>query len=318
MHTARTIGLLVGREQSFPQALIEEINRRGVDGIGAEYCRLAGTRLDAPRAYAVVIDRISHLVPYYRSALKQAALVGTVVINNPFWWSADEKFFGAALVARLGVATPRTVVLPNKAYVDAVTPASLRNLVYPLPWRDLVAYVGFPAVLKPNLGGGLQHVYKVHSMEDLWRCYDQTGLRTMLLQEHIEADHYLRCLCIGRRDVLPLCGDPQRPWPDRYVVADGHLPAALLARVEHDARLICEATGYDMNAVEFAVRGGVPYAIDFLNPAPDFDRARLPEGAFRWVVDKMADLAIAYARGARQPPGRLRWDRFLREAGAGR
>jgi hypothetical protein len=313
--TARTVGLLVGRETSFPQAVIAEINRRGVDDIRADYCRLAGTRVDAPRAYAVIVDRISHLVPYYRSALKYATLTGTVVINNPFWWSADEKFFGAALATRLGVATPRCVVLPNKAYPEPVSPATLRNLTYPLPWEDLVAYVGFPALLKPNRGGGLQHVYKVRSLEELWRCYDQTGLRTMILQEHVEGEYNLRCLCIGRRHVLPLTRDPEHHGAARYVPADALVPTDVLARVEQDTRLLCDAAGYDLNAVEFVVRGGVPYAVDVLNPAPDVDRARLSATAFQWVVDKVADLAIAYARGAHQPPGRWRWDRFLRGAG---
>ena len=71
-----------------------------------------------------------------------------------------------------------------------------------------------------------------------------------------------------------------------------------------------------MNTVEFAIREGVPYAIDFLNPAPDFERARIRDPYFEWVVEKMADLAIGYAQGAESPPGRLRWDRFLRETGS--
>jgi hypothetical protein len=315
MPGVRRIGLLVGREESFPAAFIEEVNRRGVDGITAELVRLGGTRLDDPRRYAVIIDRISHEVPYYRAYLKYAVLTGTVVVNNPFWWSADEKFFGTALLARLGIAVPRTVVLPNKAYVPDISPESLRNLVYPLPWEELVTYVGFPAVLKPNAGGGCRSVYKVHSLEELWRCYDETGLQTMILQEYIEFDHYVRCICIGRREVLPIRWDPRLYWTERYVVDHQHLSPDLGARVVHDARLICEVLGYDMNSVEFAIRDGVPYAIDFTNPAPDFERSRIRDVYFRWVVEKMADLAIAYAQGAGPPPGTLRWDRFLREAG---
>ncbi|MBI3998424.1 MAG: hypothetical protein HY355_05270 [Armatimonadetes bacterium] len=315
MNGLRKIGLLVGREESFPLALIEEVNRRAVDGITAELCRQGGTRLDDPRQYAVIIDRISHEVPYYRACLKYAALAGTAVINNPFWWSADEKFFGTALLARLGIGVPRTVVLPNKAYIEDITPESLRNLMHPLPWEQIVEYVGFPAILKPNIGGGFKQVFKVHSPEELWRCYDQTGLQTMILQEYIEFDHYVRCICIGRREIMPIRWDPRLHWTERYIVDHHHLTPELGARVVHDARLICEVLGYDMNTVEFAIRGTVPYAIDFLNPAPDFERARIREVYFSWVVEKMADLAISYARGAERPPGRLRWDRFLRDVG---
>ncbi len=315
MNQTRRIGLLVGREESFPAAFIEHVNQRAVDGVTAEFCALGGTRLDDPRQYAVIIDRISHEVPYYRAYLKYAALAGSVVINNPFWWSADEKFFGTALMARLGIAVPRTVVLPNKAYIEDITPESLRNLQYPAPWQQIVDYIGLPAILKPNVGGGFKQVYKVHTLEELWSCYDQTGQHTMILQEYIEFDHYVRCICIGRREILPIRWDPRLYWTERYIVDHQHLTPELGARVVHDARMICETLGFDMNTVEFAIRDNVPYAIDFLNPAPDFERARIRDVYFAWVVERMADLAISYARGAERPPGRLRWDRFLREAG---
>jgi hypothetical protein len=315
MDHSKKIGLLVGREESFPPAFAERVNALGVDGVTAEYVRVGGTRLDDPRQYAVIIDRISHEVPYYRAYLKYAALAGTIVINNPFWWSADDKFFGTALLARLGVAVPRTVVLPNKSYIEDITAESLRNLMYPLPWGEIIDYVGLPAILKPNVGGGFKQVYKVHSLEELWRCYDETGQQTMILQEYIEFDHYVRCICVGRREIMPIRWDPSRYWTERYIVDHAHLTPELGTRVVHDARLICEALGYDMNTVEFAIRNNIPYAIDFLNPAPDFERGRIRDVYFDWVVEKMADLAVGYARGAERSPGRLRWDRFLREAG---
>jgi hypothetical protein len=314
MNPPRRIGLLVGREESFPAAFVEHVNRRQVDGVTAEMCTVGGTRLDDPRQYAVIIDRISHEVPYYRAFLKYALLAGSVVINNPFWWSADEKFFGTAMVARLGVAVPRTVVLPNKSYVEDISPESLRNLRYPVAWEQIVEYVGLPAILKPNVGGGFKSVYKVSSLEELWRCYDESGQQTMILQEYIEFDHYVRCICVGRREILPIRWDPRLYWTERYIVDDDHLTPELGARVVHDARVICESLGYDMNTVEFAIRDNVPYAIDFLNPAPDFERARIRDVYFEWVVEKMADLAIAYALGDDRPSGQMRWDRFLRPA----
>jgi hypothetical protein len=315
MARTRKIGLLVGREESFPAAFIEHVNARAVDGVTAEHCRLGGTRLDDPREYAVLVDRISHEVPYYRAYLKYAALAGTIVVNNPFWWSADEKFFGTALMARLGVAVPRTVVLPNKAYIADITPESLRNMAYPIPWERIVEYVGLPAILKPNIGGGFKQVYKVNALDELWRCYDETGEQTMILQEFIEFEQYVRCLCVGRREILPIRWDPTLYWTERYMVDPGYLAPELVARVVKDAQTICETLGFDMNTVEFAIRGNVPYAIDFLNPAPDFERARIRDVHFAWVVEKMADMTINYARGLDRPPGRPRWDRFLSQAG---
>ena len=115
----KRVGLLVGREWSFPPAFIEEVNKRD-EGVSAEYVKLGGTMMDEPCPYAVIIDRISHEVPYYRSYLKNAVLQGTTVINNPFMWTADDKFFEASLATKLGVASPKTVVLPNKEYVPGI------------------------------------------------------------------------------------------------------------------------------------------------------------------------------------------------------
>ena len=108
----KKVGIIVGREWSFPPAFIDEVNRRN-EGVVAEFVKLGGTKMNEPNEYAVIIDRISHEVPYYRSYLKNAVLQGVHVINNPFMWTADDKFFEASLAARLGVAHPKTIVLPT-------------------------------------------------------------------------------------------------------------------------------------------------------------------------------------------------------------
>src|SRR5215212_5235426 len=160
------VGLIVGREWSFPPAFIEEVNRRD-QGVVAEYAKLGGTRMNEPVPYAVLIDRISHEVPYYRSYLKNAVLQGVTVVNNPFMWTADDKFFGASLAGKLGVAHPKTVVLPNKEYVPGIVPnESLRNLVYPLDWKGIIDYVGLPCVLKDAHGGGWKNVNICQTMEE--------------------------------------------------------------------------------------------------------------------------------------------------------
>src|SRR3954454_4812833 len=114
------VGLLTGRERSFPDALIAEVLRRDA-GVVASYAEVDATRIDRPLPYDVIVDRISHEVTCYQPILKHAVLYGTRVINNPFWRIADDKFFNTALAARLGVAVPKTYVLPSKSYVDGVT-----------------------------------------------------------------------------------------------------------------------------------------------------------------------------------------------------
>lgn len=303
----RKIALLVGREWSFPPAFIEEVNQRGVD-VTAEYALLNGTRMDEPVPYSVIIDRISHEVPYYRSYLKHAVRQGVRVVNNPFMWSADDKFFEAGLATQLGVASPKTIVLPNKEYVPGIVhPDSLRNLDL-IDWDDILHYIGLPCVLKDAHGGGWRDVYICYTKEELIRNYDQTGLLTMVVQEFIEWDHYVRCMCLGQNTVLPMKYDPGER---RYYVEHEHLSPELGQRVVDDSLKLVRALDYDMNTVEWAVRDGVPYAIDFMNPAPDMDINSLMPHYFDWVVKHMADMAIDMALNPRPQSTDLRWEQYF-------
>ena len=157
--------------------------------------------MDEPAEYSVIVDRISHEVEYYRGYLKHAVLQGIYVINNPFWWTADDKYFNYSVAAKLGIAIPKTVLLPQKGYpkdVD-INSESLHNLEYPVDWDGLLDYVGRPAILKPYSGGGWKHVYKVHNKEELFAAYDQTSPYCMTLQEFIDFDR-LRSLLHVRQN----------------------------------------------------------------------------------------------------------------------
>ena len=285
------IGLLVGREGTFPQALLNDINNRGV-GITAEYLKLGGVRMAERCEYDVILDRISHEVPFYRAYLKSAVLSGTKVINNPFWWTADDKFFNYSLATYLGIAVPKTVLLPQKAYKEGVVADSLRNLKYPLDWDEILDYVGLPAFIKPYDGGGWRGVSKVTTREELMEKYDASGTDCMMLQEGIAFDHYVRCYCIGKKDVWPM---PYDPIFQRYIVVDDYLDKDVDERVRREAVQINEALGYDVNTVEFAIADGVPYAIDYMNPAPDADWWSVGSIYFKWMVEKVADLAVEAA-----------------------
>src|ERR1700688_4387432 len=307
----KKVGLLCGREFSFPPAFIERVKTLGAkDGVTAEFVKLGGTRMDEPAKYRGIVDRISHEVKYYQGYLKHAVLHGSYVINNPFWWTADDKFFNYCVAAKLGVAIPKTVLLPQKGYpkdVD-INAESLHNLEYPIDWDALLDYVGRPAILKPYSGGGWKHVYKVHTKEELWAAYDQTSPYCMTLQEFINFTQYVRCFTFGKMDILPVHYDPKER---RYIVDHKYLSAEIGERVVKDAQTINLALGYEMNTIEFAIQDGVPYAIDFLNPAPDFERDRITEFYFEQVVDKMARLVINRALGGEVSNSWPRWEEMV-------
>ena len=305
------IGLLCGREYSFPPAFIERVNQLGrPHDIVAELVKFGGTRMDEPCEYKVIVDRISHEVEYYRGALKHAVLHGTYVINNPFWWTADDKYFNYSVMHKLGLAIPRTVLLPQKGYPADVdlTPESLRNLAFPIDWDGLLDYVGRPAILKPYSGGGWKHVYKVNDREELLAAYELTSPYPMTLQQFINFDRYVRCFTFGKTDITPVAYDPRER---RYLVEHEYLNAGLGARVVRDAQTINLALGYEMNTIEFAIQDDVPYAIDYLNPAPDFERERITDFYFRHVVEKMAQLVIDRALNGQPWQSWPRWEEML-------
>jgi glutathione synthase/RimK-type ligase-like ATP-grasp enzyme len=297
-------------ENTFPGAVVARINEMNA-GVLAEFVDLGATKMAEPTKYDVIIDRISHDIPYYRAYLKNAALGGTIVINNPFWWSADDKFFNYALAEKIGVAVPKTVLIPSHQHPPNTTSQSMRNLHFPLDWESIFAYIGFPAFLKPHSGGGWKHVYKIHNKNDFFHFYHQTGDLVMTLQEGIEFTEYVRCYCIGQEKVHIMRYDPLRPHEHRYVRNAEPLDTALESRIVGDCLRLCRALGYDLNTLEFAVRDGVPYAIDFLNPAPDADYHSVGAENFTWIVNAVADLAVRKAKNGRPVPREYHWANFL-------
>jgi hypothetical protein len=307
----KKIGILFGMENTFPAALVERINGMGVADVSAEFVNTGAAWMAEPCGYDVVIDRISHDIPFYRAWLKNAVLTGTRVINNPFWWSADDKFFNYALAQKLGVAVPPTVALPHKEHPTGTTDRSMRNLHYPLDWAGIFKYVGFPAFLKPFDGGGWRDVHKVDSPEEFFKAYDQTRDLCMTLQRGVNFKEYFRCYVVGQEKVHIMPYDPRQPFHERYVKNPPAYDQALLDRVERDCLTLCRALGYDLNTVEFAVEDGIPYAIDFMNPAPDADLHSVGPVNFEWVVNAVAELAVKKAVEPAAAPD-YRWAAFLK------
>jgi hypothetical protein len=308
----KKVGILVGREKTFPEALIRSINERGQGEVVAEYIKVGGVRYDHTLQYDVIIDRISHEVPFYRAMLKRAALEGTYIINNPFWWSADDKFFNFSLALKLGVAIPKTVLLPQKDYIEGIVSESLRNLEFPVDWQGIVDYTGLPAIMKPFDGGGWKNVSRVNTLEELWYEYDQTGTLCMTLQEFIAFDQFVRCYCVGQEEVMIMPYDPTKSYlsGEQYINDPNYLSTELAQRIGDDVRTICRALGYDLNTVEFAIKDGIPYAIDFMNPAPDAELQSVGEFYHNWVTNAVTDLIFKKLEEPREKPA-YRWDALL-------
>lgn len=308
----KKIGILFGQERSFPQAFVDRINQKAEKGIIAEFVNISKVFQAEEPEYAVIVDRISQDVPFYRAYLKNAAMGGTAVINNPFWWSADEKFFNNALAVNIGVPVPKTALIPSREHPDDTTDQSFSNLAMPMDWDAIFEYTGFPAYMKPFDGGGWKEVYKLHDKEDFFDKHSQTKQTVMMLQEEIMFEEYFRCYCIGGKYVRIMQYEPRNPHHLRYVI-DGPKPSEKLLKTIEDYTLkLNKYLGYDFNTVEFAVRDGVPIAIDFCNPAPDAGVESVGAENFEWVVETAANFAIEKAKAHKFGQDNLTWGEYVR------
>jgi glutathione synthase/RimK-type ligase-like ATP-grasp enzyme len=306
----KKIGVLFGRERSFPEAFVEKVNQKNIEGIVAEPVRIDKIIQGEPSGYDVIIDRISQDVPFYRAYLKNAALCGTAVINNPFWWSADEKFFNNCLATKINVPVPKTVLIPSSSLPADTEDISFSNLAYPLDWETIFNYIGFPAYMKPHAGGGWKSVYKVTGVDDFFTKHGETGELVMMLQEEIVFDEYYRCYCIGGKEVHIMPYEPRNPHHLRYV-ADFKPSKEKAEEMKGIVLRICNYLGYDFNTVELALRDGIPYAIDFCNPAPDAELTSVGEENFNWVVEAAANFAIEKALSHKEGKDNLTWGAYL-------
>ncbi len=309
----KKIGILFGWERSFPAAFVERVNAKKVEGIVAEPVHISKVIQAVPSGYDVIVDRISQDVPFYRAYLKNEAITGTAVINNPFWWSADDKFFNNAVAVHEGVPVPKTVILPSREHPTDTKAESFSNLAFPLDWEGMFEYVGWPAFMKPFAGGGWKHVYKLHSRNEFFAKFGETGQLVMLLQEAIEFESYFRVYCIGAKYVRIMHYEPRNPHHLRYA-AHHNVSDEVLHKIEDYTLRLNRALGYDFNTVEFAVRDGIPYAIDFGNPAPDADRHSVGDENFEWVLETAANYAIERALAHQSGQQNLTWGTFVQHS----
>ena len=310
----KRIGILFGQERSFPYALVDRINALGA-GVVAEPARVGGVSLETETRYDLILDRISQDIAFYRAILKKFAVDGTIVVNNPFWWSADDKFFNNVVARGLGVAVPKTVILPSNQHPPDTTSESMTNLAYPLDWDAIFGHVGFPAYFKPYAGGGWKNVYRVRNPDEFFAAYHATGTHVMMLQEEIVFEEYFRCYVIGMRHVHVMRYDPRQSHVDRYVKDGPPIAPTLHERIHADCLRLANALGYDFDTMEFAVRGGIPYAIDFLNPAPDAHLHSVGPANFEWVVEHAARWLVERVQQGADPVTRYRWQVFLSGGG---
>jgi hypothetical protein len=108
--------------------------------------------------------------------------------------------------------------------------------------------------------------------------------------------------------------EPRNPHHLRYQSNNGPASEKLLKKVHDYVLDLCNGLGYDFNTVEMAVRNGVPYAIDFCNPAPDADVNSVGQENFDWVVETSAKMAVERAQAQKPGKDNLTWGTFITQS----
>lgn len=287
----KLIGFLIGREKDLPDALMDIINSERSD-MRAELVKLSGTFQGEPVDYDVIVDRMSHEIPYYRIYAKYACLHGCYLINNPFTWGADTKFFGANVIAMLGFKSPKTLVLPNKDVETDTVPDSFRNLDYPMDWPGIIDHVGALGIFKDVRSGGRRFAYRVQTVEELIQRYDESGTRTMILQQVMDSNRHFHCIVIGGEKTLLLPYSlADAKYTDDPLDVDSPLGREMMAA----ALQLTIIYGYDINMVEFVIDNDEVYVINATNPSPLVSRELMTDAQFDWIARAVADLAIERA-----------------------
>ena len=294
--TKKTIGLLVGDEMDWPDALEALWKRFGneVQYKGKTYevdvrrIRIDPFSLRDPCKYDLVIDRLAywHFTP--REWLKKAALVnGAYLLNNPFTFQSMEKHSAYCAMIRLGLNIPETWLIPQKQGPDAYREKFRRTAERYHDLFDLAQIAekvgGYPLFMKPFDGGGWRDVTKVNDVPSLVKAYDASGQSIMHLQQGlVDYDVFTRSLGIGPQ-VISLKFVPENPMHGRYQIEHGFLSAEEGREVRVITKLINAFFRWDFNSCETIHKFGKVWPIDFANACPDIAVTSL-HYYFPWAI----------------------------------
>lgn len=283
------VGILAYRGSEFPTVVIRRLRSEYGHRIQAEFVHLHPMAPSPSRTFDLIIDRISHIAPFAGAYLKAAACRGTLVVNNPFQFRADDKFFNFTVAKRLGLPIPRTVMLPPKQLPEGVDDPSDFNISWPESLEDLAQRVGFPAVLKPIDGFGWREVHFVHSYDELVNAYENSADNVMLLQEKLPTDRMVRVVRFG--DELPIIVDYD-PDSRTYAESESELTDDLRQQLVSGSKRLCDVLGYRINSLEYVLVDDTAYAIDFMNPVPDANPSSIGVHHFNSYVDRCVSFIV--------------------------
>ncbi len=280
------IGIVRGEEDLFPERLITVINeqvRSEQRDIYADYVMIGGTDTDQCYDYAVILDRISHKLPFLRTILKNAALNGTHIINNPFNDGFYNPFFCLSLAKNLGLNIPKTMVLPSRMHPEGTSSKTMRNIIFPLDWKSYFKAIGFPCWLKPALNKKYSDNEYLENATAFFETYDKSGNVAFMMQQDLDTELFFQAYYVSGSDVLIV---PKMPGIQEKLKTK-HKEA-----ISNATKKLCQALGFEINKVDFAIHKDNLYVMDALNPVPVIETSNMNDEQFEAYVASVASLLL--------------------------
>ncbi len=275
------IGMLELRSDKFINDVISKLQGYEIDFLSF---REQSTPITSD--YRVVVDRLSYDNPYLREIVKNLALSGTYVINNPFSSTTINKILDIKLFESIGIAHPKTIVLPR---IDKN--CDMNEIIREPDWGRISDEITFPCILKPFDGYAWTNVYRIESLENLKLHYDGMKYEYILLvQNLIKFVDYYRVFCINKKDVLISKWDPKPFDTGEYIYSDLTQIADLRDRMVDSTIKLNALLDLDINAVEWCITGDrQAVVIEAFNEVPDIIPAHMPETYYTWLVEKFSE-----------------------------
>lgn len=276
----KSVGILESKNDPFIADVILRL-----DGIAVELMSLADENIPLQYQYRVVVDRLSFCRPFLREIVKNLALSGTYIINNPFTASSTNKLVDIKLASRLGLDFPKTIVLPDKPVIEETdSPVIEPNL------ERVAEELGFPCVLKPFDGYGWQDVYVAKSAEELKNLYFALYQRHILVaQQLVHFKDYFRVFCFDKKDLLFIRWIPKPLSMGHYLYCEQNSISDVRNKLTDLTVQFNKALDLDVNVMEWCIdEQGRWWVIDAFNEVPDINPKALPAEYYSWIVDKFA------------------------------
>lgn len=294
------IGILHGNKESFPQAVMEGLNRQQkgccrflcVDALHQQDHSLWGW--ETP----VILDLFSGQMPFLKEALHLLAHdPGRTILNCPKLSRLHNRATVRQIAARTGLLTPLSILLPARSTGPRFPEQGYVNLRFPLAWEEILAAAGsYPHM--QALDFDREPGVTVEDLGALWRRYNETGTVLQELVQAPKADDVYRVYAVGaKRFVRPL-----EPLTHRLMPADRLSQSKSEALIAAADAILAEVP-WSVAALDLGWTSGKIEYLD-ANPDPYLEWWVLGEADFAAAVDGAVSLLQPHLKTSEQRKSR--------------